>query len=321
MIKLRHILFSILSLGCLFLVGCNAEVLNPMGPIAAAEKHLLIVAVLLMLIIVVPVIIAIFLIAYRFRESNTKAKYRPDWSHSVLLEIIWWTVPIIIISILATITWVTSHTLDPYRPIQSNTKPVTIQVISLEWRWLFIYPDQGIATMNFVEFPANTPINFLITSDAPMNSFQIQQLAGQIYAMAGMQTKLHLEANQVGDYNGRSVSFSGAGFTNMAFTARATTPQGFNQWVQSVKRQNNPLTTQAYNLLVPASTDTSVIYFSSVEKGLFGNVMMKYMMPMPSTSMAVPPQKSVENTNYNSDRNYRNHKDLISPITNTFIKG
>jgi cytochrome o ubiquinol oxidase subunit 2 len=303
----------------LLISGCSKmEVMNPMGPIAAQEKELLITAVLLMLIVVIPVIILTFVIAYKYRASNTKAKYSPEFSHSNKLEAIWWTIPIIIISILASITWITTHKLDPYRPLDSQTKPITIQVVSLEWRWLFIYPDQNIATMNFVEFPANTPVNFEITSDAPMNSFQIQQLAGQIYAMAGMRTKLHLIADQPGDYYGRSVSFSGDGFSNMQFIARAATQSDFNKWVKSVQQSPNKLTMAVYNTLAPASNDSSVITYSSVDKGLFNTIMMKYMMPVPPV---VPPAKGTQTTNYKSDRDTNHHKDLINPKTNELIKG
>ena len=297
--------------GMLLLNGCNMEVLNPKGIVADDEKRLLITALLLMLIIVVPVIIATFLIAFRYRASNTKAKYTPDWSHSALLEVVWWTIPIIIIAILARITWVSTHNLDPYRPLASTTKPITIEVVALEWRWLFIYPDQNIATLNFVEFPVNTPVNFLITSDAPMNSFQIQQLAGQIYAMAGMQTKLHLMASVTGDYQGRSVSFSGDGFSNMMFTARVTSLDDFNQWVQSVKHAPNGLSMAAYNQLVPPSKDDSVQYFSSVSDNLFNNIMMKFMGPDMNSMM--PNMKSSQNLNYQSDRDYTHHRSYITP--------
>jgi cytochrome o ubiquinol oxidase subunit 2 len=320
-IKLKSILLAAVSLASsVLLTGCSKmAILNPMGPIAAEEKHLMYVALGLMFIVVIPTIILTCVISYKYRASNPNAKYRPEFTHSNTLEAIWWSIPILIIAILGTITWKTTHSLDPYKPLDSKVQPVTIEVVSLEWRWLFIYPQQHIATMNFVEFPANTPVNFLITSDAPMNSFMIQQLAGQIYAMAGMQTKLHLLASTPGDYYGRSVSFSGDGFANMQFTARAAPSQdAFNQWVKQVQQSPNKLTMDAYNQLVPASTDTSTIYYSNVVDGLFNNIMMKYMMPMPA---AVPPAKGTEQTQYNSDRNYNHHKNLINPVTNKFIKG
>lgn len=289
-IKLRHLLFIVSSFGLMLLLsGCsNMVIFNPKGAIAVEEKQLLIDAVLLMSVIVVPVIIFTFLIARRYRASNTAAKYSPDWAHGTLLEAGWWVIPCVIVAVLATMTWRTSHQLDPYKPLvitpkyhgEPITKPVTIQVISLRWRWLFIYPEQKIATMNFVEFPANTAVTFLITSDAPMNSFQIPQLAGQIYSMAGMQTKLNLIANEPGKYDGRSVSFSGAGFTNMTFKADAVSENDFNKWVESVKKSPNQLTMTTYNQLTQPSLDNSTQYFSSVTDNLFSTVMMNFMMPM-----------------------------------------
>jgi len=280
--RFKGIVLKLITLGSVaWLTGCQKmEVLQPKGPVAADEKHLLITAVGLMLIIVVPVIILTLLIAFRYRASNKKAKYAPEWTHSVKLELLWWAVPIVIVSILAMITWKSTHALDPYKPLDVPQKPITIQVVSLNWRWLFIYPDQHMATLNFVEFPVHTPVNFRITSDAPMNSFQIDQLAGQIYAMAGMQTKLHLMADQVGDYNGRSVSFSGPGFNGMEFTARVVTADQFAQFVQTVQKTNNSLTAAAYNQLIPDSEDTRIVYYSSVDDHLFEDIMMKYMMPM-----------------------------------------
>lgn len=281
MLKCRRLLSHFFWVcAALFLSGCNAVVLNPKGAIAVDEKHLLIKALCLMFIIVIPVLILIAVISWRYRASNTRAKYTPDWSHSVLLEAIWWAVPIVIIAILATITWISTHQLDPHRPLNSKVKPLVIQVVALQWRWLFIYPEQNIATMNFIEFPANTPVTFLITADAPMNSFQIPQLGGQIYAMPGMQTQLHLIANEPGTYDGRSVNFSGDGYAGMTFTAKAVaTNDEFNQWVASVKQSSNPLTVDSYALLAKPSEDETVQTYSSVEKGLFNDVIMKFMAP------------------------------------------
>jgi cytochrome o ubiquinol oxidase subunit 2 len=271
----------------LFLTGCSKmEVLNPKGIIAADEKQLLIDALCLMLIIIIPVIILTLVIARRYRASNTKARYSPNWGHGTLLEAGWWVLPIIIIAVLGTITWRTTHSLDPYRPIESKVPTLNIQVVSLEWRWLFIYPEQNIATLDFVEFPVNTPISFSVTSDAPMNSFQIRQLAGQIYAMNGMKTELHLIANQTGDYNGRSVNFSGEGFADMTFIARVVPTADFNAWVDSVKKSNNVLSMDAYKQLAQPSQDHSVQLYSSVAPDLFNSIIMSYMGPdMPSNMM------------------------------------
>lgn len=284
--KLRHILLAILSLGsALFLSGCHAMViLNPKGPIAADEKQLLIDAVLLMLIIVIPVFILVAIIARRYRASNLKAKYSPKWGHSNTLEVIWWLIPSMIIVVLSVLTWRTTHSLNPYRPLNDKAlhlkrSTITIQAVALRWRWLFIYPKQHIATINYVQFPVNTQVQFLITADGPMNSFQIPQLAGQIYAMNGMQTKLHLAATSMGNYVGRSVSFSGAGFQGMKFVAHVTTEKAFNKWVQTVKQSPNQLTMTAYNKLVDPVTNSPVEYFSSVTDNMFYQIIRKFMPP------------------------------------------
>lgn len=293
MIKLRHIFSLVSSFGLtLLLSGCQMVVLQPKGVIAADEKDLLINAILLMLIVVIPVILLTVVIAHRYRASNKKAKYSPEFTHSAKLEAIWWSIPCIIIGTLAYITWVTTHQLDPYRPLDkqevagSSAKPINIQAISLRWKWLFIYPDLGIATVNYVTFPEKTPVNFRITSDAPMNSFQIQQLAGQIYAMNGMQTKLHLIADSTGSYPARSVSFSGDGFSDMQFKATSTTQADFEKWIASVKKSPHALTMATYNQLVEPSENNPPEFFSSVKEGLFQDVMMKFMMPMSTTQPA-----------------------------------
>lgn len=283
MAKLRCILLAVISFGVLpFLGGCNAVILNPKGLIAQQELHLLIIAVLLMLIIVVPVLVLTLVIARRYRAS-ANATYTPDWAHNNWLEAVWWAIPIAIIAVLATITWVSTHKLDPYKPLDVGGKPLKIQVIALQWRWLFIYPEQNIATVNFIEFPANRQVEFDITADAPMNAFQIPQLGSQIYAMAGMQTKLHLIANEPGDYKGRSVSFSGDGFSDMKFIARATSDTEFEQWVASVKNAPNQLSAGSYSQLAKANHDEKRQYFSSVQSNLYHDIIQKYMEPAQKT--------------------------------------
>lgn len=275
-------LFSLLGLITLLLNGCKAVILNPHGMIAADEKRLIIIATVLMLIVVIPVIIMTFGFAWKYRESNTKAKYTPNWSHSTILEIIWWAIPCVIIAILATITWETTHELDPYKPLSVSGKPITIEVVALDWKWLFIYPEQNIATVNFIQFPVHVPINFKITSDAPMNSFMIPALGGQIYAMAGMQTQLHLIADEEGTYNGMSVSFSGPGFSDMKFLAKASSLEEFNQWVATVKQSPQKLDQETYGVLAKPSEKNKVEYYSSVPNKFYDDLIMKFMMPMPA---------------------------------------
>lgn len=259
---------------------CKWALLNPKGIIAADEAHILIVSVLLMLVVVIPVIILTFAFAWRYREGNAAADYQPNWSHSTLLEVVWWTIPCVIIAILATITWVSSHRLDPYKSLQANDqKEITIQVVAMQWKWLFIYPDENIATVNDVEIPVGTPVKFLITSDGLMNSFQIQQLAGQIYAMAGMQTKLSLIADEIGDYSGLSTNFSGKGFADMTFSVHVRSREDYDAWVKSVKQVPLALSSDAFNELSVPSIKNRAQYYSSAKKDIFLSVVMKNTVP------------------------------------------
>ena len=273
--------FGILSLiaASALLSGCDMALLDPKGQIGLEQRSLILTALGLMLIVVIPVIVMTIVFTRKFRASNTDAKYTPNWSHSNKIEAVVWTVPIIIIAILATLTWKTTHELDPYKPLVSDVKPIRVDVISLDWKWLFVYPDLGIATVNELAFPANTPVNFRITSNSVMNSFFIPRLGGQIYAMAGMQTQLHLIANEPGKYNGISRSYSGPGFSGMKFTAIATPDNAtFDQWVANVKKAPNQLTTMAeFDALAKPSEYHPVEYFSSANPELFVDVINKFM--------------------------------------------
>lgn len=282
MTKLRYVFFAALNLGLVLLLsGCKLAILDPKGLIAAQEKHILVISVVLMLIVVVPVIFLTFYFAWTYREGNAKANYAPKWAHSTLIEIICWSVPCIIVGILGVITWNTSHTLDPYKPLSSKNKPpITIQAIALDWKWLFIYPDQHIATVNFIQFPVGVPVQFLITAIGAMNSFQIPQLGGQIYAMAGMQTKLHLIADELGDYRGISSNFSGNGFSEMKFIARASSQKDFDQWVKKVKQSPEKLNKRTYNALAQPSENNPMKYYSSANPDIYKALLMKSMMPM-----------------------------------------
>lgn len=280
--KLNIILVTVVSLliigiGAYLLRDANFAVLQPKGSIGESQKSLLVFASLLSLVIVVPVFILTFYIVFKYKASNTKAKYSPNWDHSKKLEAIWWGIPILLIAILSVTAWRTSHSLDPFRPLASDKKPLTIQVVALQWRWLFIYPEQNIATTNLAQFPVDTPVNFVITADAPMNSFWIPQLGGQIYAMSGMSTQLHLMANQPGDYDGVSANISGEGFADMRFTAKASTNQDFDTWVAQTKQQPNRLSKAIYDEMAQPSTDTQVLLYSSVDAGLYDTIVMKYM--------------------------------------------
>ena len=259
------------------LAGCsNLEVLDPKGRIGVAEKSLIETATFAMLIVVIPVIILTLVFAWRYRASNRKATYAPKWAHSTAIEVVVWTIPTLIVIFLAVLTWKTSHELDPYKPIESEVKPIEIQVVALDWKWLFVYPEYGIATVNQIAFPVGTPVNFRITSDSVMNSFFIPQLGSQIYAMAGMQTKLHLIADHAGDYAGLSANYSGAGFSGMKFRALADSPEAFQAWVQKVKASPERLDMDTYYTVAKPSEQNPVRYFSSSDPELFHKIMAKY---------------------------------------------
>lgn len=263
-------------LGTLLLGGCNMTLLDPKGQVGLDERNLIITATLLMLLVVVPVIVMTFLFAWKYRASNTDAVYTPKWSHSTKIEIAVWAIPVLIIIALGYVTYKSTHALDPYKPLESDVKPVTIQVVSMDWKWLFIYPEQGIATVNKIVFPANTPINFQITSDTVMNSFFIPGLGGQIYAMAGMQTKLHLIANENAEFDGISANYSGAGFTGMKFKAIATSQADFDAWVSDVKKAPKQLEKAEYEALSKPSQNNPVELYSSFTPNLFQTIVDKY---------------------------------------------
>ncbi len=252
---------------------------HPKGLIAQKETQLIITFLLLMLCIGLPSIALTFFTAWKFRSTNPKATYNPDTKQNLLLEIFWWLIPSVIVLILATITWQDTHALDPLKPIQSSVKPLTIQVVALQWKWLFIYPEQQVATVNYIAFPVNTPITFQLTADAPMNSFWIPSLGGQMYAMNGMVNQLHLKADTIGEYQGSDAEISGKGFTGMRFIAKSTTQNDFSTWVQMVKKSKNILTKKGYVTLSQPSENTPPTYYSSVEKDLYNLIVMKDMKP------------------------------------------
>ncbi|HSW96374.1 MAG TPA: COX aromatic rich motif-containing protein [Candidatus Saccharimonadales bacterium] len=280
LIILLLIAFDIVLFLWILLHGHALSVLDPKGLIALKERNLILIAVSLGFLIIVPVLIILFSIAWKYREGNTKTKYAPDavntrWDQSIL-----WVIPIIVMCILAVITWKTTHELDPYKPIVANAKPLTIQVIALRWKWLFIYPDQHIATVNYIRFPIHTPVNIELTADdAPMNSFWIPGLVGQMYAMTGMKTQLHFLSDTPGKFTGSAAEISGQGFAGMRFVAEATSEIEFNTWVQSVQQSSKPLDTKTYSQLLIPSENSLISMYAPVEKDLYNTIIMKYMEP------------------------------------------
>ncbi len=262
-----------------FLSGCTQDiaVLNPKGVVGREQLDLILISTLLCLVIIVPVLIMTFVIAWRYRDKpGRKASYRPEWSHDRKLEATWWSIPIVIIVILGIVTVQYTYKLEPSKPLKAEAEPLVIQVTSLDWKWLFQYPEQGIATVNYVKFPANVPVRFELTSDAPMNSFWIPQLGGQIYTMSGMAMKLHLMADETGAYMGSGANFSGKDFAKMRFNAYATTQEEFDEWVEQVKGTAPALTLDGYNKLAEPGT-AEKMDFGSFPKGLFESTVTKYV--------------------------------------------
>ena len=268
--------------------GCNVVLLNPSGDVALQQRNLIIASTMLMLLIIVPVIVFTLVFARRYRASNEDAVYDPDFHHSARLELVIWAAPLTIVVALGALTWVSTHTLDPFRPlgriasakpISPGVKPITVQVVALDWKWLFFYPDQGIATVNEVAAPLDVPLEFKITSATVMNSFFVPALAGQIYAMAGMETKLHAVINHEGDYNGFSANYSGAGFSKMNFPFRGMTQANYDGWIAKVKAEGSRLDQNAFLQLEKPSEREPIHYYAAVEDGLYDKILNMCALP------------------------------------------
>ena len=264
------------------LAGCNTVVLNPAGDVAAQSGNLVIIATLLMLIIIVPVIVLILLFAFKYRESNEPADYDPEWHHSTVLELVIWSVPLLIIIALGALTWIYTHKLDPYRPLDridanrplaADVKPLEVEVVAMDWKWLFFLPEQGIATVNELAAPVDRPIRFKLTATSTMNAFYVPDLAGMIYAMPGMETQLNAVINKEGVFHGLASHYSGAGFAGMTFKFHGLSNEGFDAWVAKAKAEGQPLTRDAYLDLAKPSERDPVKRFSSVEDGLYSKVL------------------------------------------------
>jgi cytochrome o ubiquinol oxidase subunit 2 len=262
--------------------GCNFVVISPSGDIATQQRDLILTATVLMLLIIVPVMFLISLFAWRYRESNTAACYEPDWHHSTHLELVIWSAPLVIIIALSAVTWIGTHQLDPFRPLErvdpltpinAKTKPLNVEVVAMDWKWLFFYPDLGIATVNELAAPVNTPINFKITATSVMNSFYVPALAGQIYAMPGMETRLHAVINNPGEFEGFSANYSGPGFSGMRFKFHGLSQADFNQWAQKAKTQGTALSTDAYLKFAKPSERNPVQYYASFDDALYGRIL------------------------------------------------
>jgi cytochrome o ubiquinol oxidase subunit 2 len=288
-LRLETSLRTLLPLGAAaLLAGCDMVVLRPAGDIAARQGTLVVLSTLLMLLIIVPVIVLTLVFAWRYRQANTAARYQPDWDHSIQLELVIWAAPLLIIILLGAITWISTHTLDPYRALKRidagralppDAKPLTIEAVALDWKWLFIYPEQGIAVVNELAAPVDRPIRFRITSSSVMNSLFIPALAGQIYAMPGMQTSLHAVINQAGTWDGFSANYSGEGFSDMRFKFHGLAGDAFERWVQSARAAGGVLDRKAYLALEKPSVRDPVRRYASVAPDLYDAILDRCVAP------------------------------------------
>jgi cytochrome o ubiquinol oxidase subunit II len=271
---MRYGLLALVLIGASMLGGCSEGVLDPKGPIAFAERQILINATGIMLAIVIPVVIATLGVAFWFRASNKQARYRPDFVYSGRIEMLVWSIPLMTVLLTGTVAWIGAYDLDPPKPIASSTKPIKIQAVSLDWKWLFIYPELGVANVNQLTIPVGTPVSFELTSSGVMNSFFVPQLAGQIYTMAGMVTHLNLRADYSGTYRGMSSNFSGDGFADMHFNVDAMPPERFAQWVASTRGAGPVLDSKTYADLAKPSAAVMPFTYRSVAPGLFDSIQM-----------------------------------------------
>lgn len=272
--------FTVIGMLCsaLLLSGCDLIVMKPFGDIARQQSELIVIATVLMLLIIVPVMFLTLFFAWRYRASAKGATYQPEWDHSTKLEVVIWGAPLLIILILGTITWITTHRLDPYRPLEridearpvtADMKPLVVQVVALDWKWLFLYPEQGVATVNELAAPVDRPIEFRITSSNVMNAFYVPALAGMIYAMPGMETKLNAVINKAGVYDGLSANYSGAGFSKMRFKFHGLAAADFDRWVSDQKAAAVTLDRATYLQLEQPSENEGVKRYGSVDTALW----------------------------------------------------
>jgi cytochrome o ubiquinol oxidase subunit 2 len=261
--------------------ACNASVLQPQGPIGAADKSILIDSVAIMLAIVVPTILAILAFAWWFRASNTKARYLPEWAYSGQIELVVWAIPALVVMLLGGVAWIGSHQLDPAQRIASQRTPLEIQVVSLDWKWLFIYPEQKIAAVNTLTVPVGTPVHFSLTSASVMSAFFVPQLGSMIYTMNGMTTRLNLQADVSGVFHGLSSHFNGDGFSDMNFEVHAVSDADFSSWVQSAGRSNAVLDTNSYIDLTKQTIAVTPVLFRLGDSDLFQSIATQKIPPGP----------------------------------------
>jgi cytochrome o ubiquinol oxidase subunit II len=274
---MRYRLLAVLLIGAAALGGCTEGVLDPRGPVASAERQILFNSLGIMLAIVIPVILATLGVAFWFRASNERARYRPNFRYSGRLEVLVWSIPAMTVFLVGGVAWVGSHDVSPRKPIASTEKALRIQVASLDWKWLFIFPDLGVASVNQLTIPVGTPVSFELTSSGVMNSFFVPQLGSQIYTMAGMVTHLHLRADDPGIYRGMSAQFSGDGFSDMHFNVDAVPAEKFAQWVDLARGAGPELNAKTYADLAKPSEAVAPFTYRAVAPGLFDSILVSEM--------------------------------------------
>ena len=274
------LIFLGLVISFVYLNHVNIPVLEPQGIVAQKQLKLILLTLGLSAVVVIPVFALTITIGIKYREGNHKSTYKPNWDGNNLLEIIWWLIPAALILILGMVIWKSSYALDPYKPLSNTQKPIVIDVIALDWKWLFLYPEENIATVNYLQIPVGRPIHFNITADAPMNSLWIPQLGSQIYAMPGMSTELNLDAKRTGNYYGSSANISGTGYAGMNFITHATPSSDYARWVKDTQRNKNELDSVTYAKLAKPSQNNPPSFYGSYNEGLYDSIIMKYMGPM-----------------------------------------
>lgn len=270
---------ALIALGWWLVQGKQFDVLSPAGEVADQQRNLFIFTVSLISLVVIPVFVLLGVFAWKYSEKNKKGKYDPSFTHNVVLESIWWGVPIAIIGVLSVVTFQTSHSLDPYRKIVSEQETVNVQVVALQWKWLFIYPELGVASLNQLPIPEDTPISFTITADAPMSSFWVPALGSQVYAMNGMNSQLNLIASKQGDFRGYSTNINGGGYSNMTLTVHSWSQTKFDTWVQHTKNSEPDLNVTEYEKIAVPSENNDELAYNLADDQLYSTIVNKYMSP------------------------------------------
>jgi cytochrome o ubiquinol oxidase subunit II len=292
--NMRYGALALVLISAITLGGCNEGVLDPKGPIAAAERQIMFNSLGIMLAIVIPTILATLGVAFWFRSSNVRARYLPNFAYSGRLEMLVWSIPLMTVLLVGGVAWIGAYDLNPPNPIASTVKPVRVQVVALDWKWLFIYPEEGIASVNQLTIPVGTPVSFQLTSSGVMNSFWAPELGGQIYTMAGMVTRLNLQADHPGTFRGRSAQYSGAGFSGMHFTVDAVAAEKFADWLTATRTTGPVLDARTYAELVKPSMSVAPFTYRAVAPNLFNDIVRSVSKPQGPSSSTYPTSQRAE---------------------------